>query len=238
MFKGVSCLRGADKKEERSSGPKYSYDKKVERTLRQWERLAERKRFLVHGVSLDKFENGPLSKYPAEEVFKGWDVFSTSLIDLKRIARNRHRDQTKGGDRYTQLFGEVGLLLEVPAQNILGAFPQDVLFPTHFRSKGFAFADAIFNGTSKVGWIKMVDRYNKVLSPDEVAGKTLLHNEVLVVGKLNVKMYFPLTQAIKVVGILYAPRCVGGGLRQMSFERMVLLSRLRQLNPGLDIFIV
>ncbi|ANY85940.1 MULTISPECIES: hypothetical protein [Pseudomonas] len=238
MFEWMSRKSRAEKKAQRSSAPKYSYDKKVERTLQQWERLKDQDRFLVHGVTLDKFERGPLSKRQAEEVLNTWDVFSTSLIDVKRIAQARHHDQKKGGERSTQLFGEVGFILEVPPQNILGTFPQDVMFPTHFRAKDFAFADAIFNGTSKFGWIKMVERYNKVLPPDDVVGKTLLHNEVLVVGKSNVKIYFPLTQAIKVVGVIYAPRYLGGGLRRMSFERLVLLGRLRQLNPALDIIIV
>ncbi|MBF8731440.1 hypothetical protein IRZ59_13460 [Pseudomonas guariconensis] len=238
MFEWMSRMCRTEKNVQRSSGPKYSYDKKIERTLQQWERLADQKRFLVHGVSLEKFENGPLSKRQAEEVLNSWDVFSTSLVDIKRISQYRHRDQKRGRARSTQLFGEVGFLLEVPPQNILGTFPHDVLFPTHVSAENFAFADAIFNGTSKFGWIKMVERYNKIMPPDDVIGKTLLHNEVLVVGKSNVKIYFPLTEAIKVLGIIYAPRYLGGGLRKMSFERLVLLNRLRQLNAGLDIIIV
>ncbi len=219
------------------SYPKYSTDKSVEHALCQWERLSEQNRFLVHAFDIEKFERGDLSKRRAEEVFKTWDVFSTSLVDPQRIFRLRHRCQKIGAAVSTQVFGEVGLILDVPAQNILGTFPEDVMFPTHLPAQDYKFADAILNGISKLYSLKLVKKYNKVVSPDAIVGRTMFHNEVLVVGKPNVKIHFKMTQPVKVRGIIYAPKCKGADNDRgaASFKRLKLIARLRQLNPGLGI---
>ena len=217
--------------------PKYSYDKSAEHALGQWERLAEQNRFLVHAFDLDKFERGDLSKRRAEDVFKSWDVFSTSLVDSLRVFRYRRRYKNTGSAIPTQVFGELGFILEVPPQNILGTFPEDVMFPTHLPSKDFKFADAILNGVSKLFSQRLVEKYNKVVPPSDIIGRTAFHNEVLVVGKPNVNIYCTMTQPIRVRGILYAPKfeVAENNRDRSSFERLDFISRLRQLNPGLGV---
>lgn len=82
-----------------------------------------------------------------------------------------------------------------------------------------------------------MEKYNKAVPPSDIIGRTAFHNEVLVVGKSNVNIYCTMTQPIRVRGILYAPKFeVAENDRDRSnFERLVFISRLRQLNPGLGV---
>lgn len=82
----------------------------------------------------------------------------------------------------------------------------------------------------------LVEKYNKVVPPSDIIGRTAFHNEVLVVGKSNVNIYCTMTQPIRVRGMLYASKYeVAENDRDRSSFELDFISHLRQLNPGLGV---
>lgn len=168
----------------------------------------------------NKFEQSELVNKPAKDVFANWDVFSASLIDM------RHKPaQIINKPRNTHLFAEIGIVLNVPMQNILGTHASDVSFPNHIGTEnelGFvrgtsrvdpsALSRAIFSGTRKpvqqAKYGSVQGGHNQIMSPTELISKTLGWNEVLIVGRPGVNIYqgLPATGNITAQGIIVAAK--------------------------------
>lgn len=232
----------------------YSTNSKTEKNLSKWEDLSSQGFALVHTMSKAKFNNSDLSKKKAEDVFKSWDIISTSLINLPNISSQRdfYHSQYgayRSGPVTTNMFYEVGFILEVPPQNILGTHCKDVWFPNHigadrqrhdpnFFQKGYQLADRVFSGIDKQGRRMAPKGYNVIEPPQKIWDKTgTRHNEILVVGREGVSMHFRPTGRIKVKEVIFAPKKQRSGvfkvLESDEFEKFA--SILRILNPGIRI---
>lgn len=213
--------------------PRYSLDATLNNTLGAWENIAERGFYLVHALTLEKFEDGDLSKMKAEDALKRWDVFSTSLIAVKKTPTGLNGLGEPGWG--TQLACGVGLLLEVPPQNILGAFRKDVWFPTHAPTTNYEFSKRILSGKGKAGF-RVKGGYNQILPPESLVHKGDPYNEVLVVGRPGTRVHFAQTGETKVVGIIYSQHSqMGNGFELANWN---LIHKLQSRNPGLEVEVV
>jgi hypothetical protein len=229
---------------------KFSRDSKIEVALSQWGTLTSQGFELVHTFSHANFIKSELSKKSAEEVFKQWDVISTSLISLNSIVfqrqRSNHAIDQNTGPLKTHAFYDLMLVLDVPPQNILGTHDKDVWFPNHvgsdrkqgnsdFLRKGYQLADRIFSGIDKRGRCMAPKGYNVIKKPQEIWNKTgNRHNEILVIGKEGVSMHFTPTKIIKIKEIIYAPKKYfsGGDHDVYKFNNEYCVRMLKNLNPN------
>lgn len=208
--------------------------------------------FLVHTVRDLHLNSSPLLSGRAESIFSNWDMISTSLVD---------------GDHPFSIrthWANVGFILAVPAQNIIGTFEKDVSFPNHAGIdkqtneviNSYALVDSYLNGINKQGkhprygrpqvnergqsFYQEKNTYRRVVSPEELLRHqcTSLHNEVLVVGRSHIRTHetLPATQPVNVVG-LYAS-FVGGRYKGKERDKEAAhrtIEQLLQLNPSLPV---
>lgn len=181
--------------------------------LEKWRHLDKTNMILVHSINPQYFKTTEFMQSTAENVFRKWDVISASLITYGVIYGG-----SNGRDKYTGMYGEVGFVLDVPPQNILGTHHKDVYFPTHIGTKMYGksldpwrasknpwkLADSIFSGKGKGvaftpdiimgkgAWPCNENKsYNVIETPQDILFKSNRtgHNEILIVGKPNVSLY-------------------------------------------------
>lgn len=147
------------------------------------------------------------------------------------------------------MFYEVGFVLDVPPQNILGTHCKNVWFPNHigadrkknrpdFFRKGYQLADRIFSGMDKQGRHMAPKGYNVIKSPRKIWDNTSeRYNEILLVGRKGVSMHFKPTGKIKVKEIIVAPRYHSPTRYMECYARTEaeFLKMLAVLNPGIDV---
>lgn len=191
--------------------------------LEAWDRflrppLAKHK--IIHGISClgsatGMNSNSPFLTKKVEDLFACWDVISTSCVDI--IPENNYNRMLTG-------ILDVHLDLQVPKQNILGTFPEDVWFPNFAGMKNnvpngkcidrFALADAVFLGQSKnMSRFKPNTPYNTLEYPKKLIDESYRekkYNEILVIGKPGVRLYddLPPTGRIKLNSISLTPTSV------------------------------
>ncbi|MRT15280.1 hypothetical protein GJV07_23925 [Enterobacteriaceae bacterium RIT711] len=213
--------------------------------LEQWRNIGNTNMLLVHCIRLDYvWSSTQLTKFKAENVFRTWDVISTSLINSRVV--DSHTELRK----HTGMFSKLGLVLDVPPQNILGTHCRDVFFPSHIgtenrekKKNSWKLADAIFSGVGKKGgkknWpINEGKSYNVIESPFDILSKANFksYNEILVIGKPGVSLYpgYPPTQEVKVTGIIVDKNNTrSGGLHSYYLNEGI--RDLSRLNPGLRV---
>lgn len=218
--------------------PAYSCDKKVEKNLQKWGRISEMGLCLVHAVGEHALPDSKLFQGPAQSILSGWDVISTSLIHRRRLwaqvqIRNPNPKIARLPKKAARMYANVALILQVPPENILGTFPEDVLFPTHASAKNYEFANAILGDRSAAHPLHG-GAYTKIESPRTIMEKTGMglgkYNEILIVTRPNVRVHFSETKKVEVKGIIYTPGRFG-----FSPEDAEILQRLRELNPDLPV---
>ena len=178
--------------------------------LQSWAVLPER-HVLVHTFEL---QESPFCRQDAASLFNSWDVFSTSLVDLNDIKKF-----TTQSSRYTGMYHNIALVLDVPRQNILGTFPRDVAFMNHAGREGghpqgrlidpYELADCIRTGLG-VGGVRCEGGYQQLLTPaalmtqDKAIRREYTHNEILIIGRPGLNLYtgLPATQSIRVTRVL------------------------------------
>lgn len=197
-------------------------------TLQSWSVLPE-DHVLVHTFQLHE---SPFCRQDAASLFNGWDIFSTSLVDLKDIKK-----LTAETSRYTGMYHNVALVLEVPRQNILGTFPRDVNFINHagreyYNPAGavvrpYELVDCIKSGRGK-GKFRCAGGYQQLLTPanlmtqDNLIRKQYSHNEILVIGRPGLNLYagLPPTQNIRVTKVLGVDRTLFPDYSNVHFDLM------------------
>ncbi len=197
--------------------PKYSLDPKIEKQLATWEGLDDRDLFLTHVVTRERFFKSDLCCRRAEYVVEEWDVFSTTVASYK--------DPTSV--RWTE---GVGLILEVPPQNIIGAFSRHVGVPLHERAHRYQLAHSVKSGISESG-IPVKGGYRKIATPDKLLKRKVTDNEVLVVGRPHAHVHFAETRTIKVRGMVLANQQYL--TKQDAIDNLELLRLLQVRNPHL-----
>lgn len=221
--------------------PKYSFDKHVEKKLRKWERISEMGFCLVHAVGEHALYGSGLFQGRAQEILSGWDVISTSLIRRTRTwtqvnIRSQNPKISRLPMRPMRMYANVALILQVPPENILGTFPEDVYFPTHEPAKDYKFAQAILGDGSTTTHPVMGGAFTKIESPLTIMEKTSRgkpkenYNEILVVTRPHVRVHFSETKKVEVKGIIYTAGSTG-----LSRSDAEVLQRLRELNPDLPV---
>jgi hypothetical protein len=224
------------------------FDNSNEKILKKWgdvysctKNLTPHALMLIHTVRHvhTQANRSPLLNQDAESAFNSWDVISTSLIEYRsKYIRSQ--------------WANVGLLLAVPPQNIIGTFTEDVSFQNHAGIKennSFALAENYFNGIPKnFAGKKGKERFNYIrehllpnksyahITTPEHLIKNRVHNkynEVLVVGKSNVNIHagFPPTGHITVCGIYHLTKF--GNKADPDDEKLV--GQLKILNPDLPV---
>ncbi|AEX50977.1 hypothetical protein [Rahnella aquatilis] len=197
-------------------------------TLQSWAVLPEN-HVLVHTFQL---HISPFCHQNAASLLNSWDIFSASLIDLKDI-----KPLTSATSRYTGMFHNVALVLEVPRQNILGTFPHDVWFINHAGRKDYSptgpvirpyeLVDCIRSGRGVENY-KCAGGYQQLLTPtrlmikDKIFRKDHSHNEILVIGKSGLNLYagLPPTQPIRVTKVLAVDKTLFPNHGNVHFDQM------------------
>ncbi|WP_323114836.1 hypothetical protein [Pseudomonas guariconensis] len=210
--------------------PKFSLEPGVNRKLCAWENITARGLGLVHAVTLEKYNMGDFSRMRAADAFRHWDVFSTSLISVNG---KPSRKVKPGWGK--QIAGGVGFLLEVPPQNILGAFRKDVWFPTHANATSYELASRIFSGEGKCGY-KVKGGYKQIALPEALVNVGNPFNEVLVVGRPGVNVHFAQTEEVRVAGIVYSQHSLYAS--ESWYDDWTLIIKLQRLNPDLEVIFV
>jgi hypothetical protein len=222
--------------------PRFSFDEKIERDLTEWGQISNQGLCLVHALG-EHALNGELFKKRAQDVLRGWDVISTSLVTRSRAWRQAQVHVTgnvipRQTEYCNYMYANVGLILKVPPQNILGTHEYDVFFPTHAPAKHYEFASRVLARRTANGKYFNEDRFTKIVSPLELLKKTMEgpsvgYNEILVVTRPNVRVHFSATQEVSVQGIVYS-EC--SSLDDKNEERdRFMLELLCKLNPDLSI---
>ncbi|EBD4391471.1 hypothetical protein CU788_19765 [Salmonella enterica] len=229
--------------------------KKLHATLEKWRNLGEGK-ILVHTLSEEYLRSSKLAEKKAEEVFSSWDVISCSLINVDKLSKKADDLDLRPWEHTrlnTGLFFEIGLILSVPPQNILGTHAHDVWFPNHAGTKNghtSALTDAIFSGKGKRGGEKFWPAakghsYNRILTPKEILSRSdsSQHNEILVIGRKGVNIYpgYSVTGRVRVTGIICASKSrTGHGLFSslQDRENKVKIEKLKNVNGKLDVIYI
>lgn len=227
----------------------FKNEERLRRTLDKWSRLKRSYR-LVHSMSYNYRNGSPLLENRAEDIFKTWDVISTSLVDIDKIS-NKWKDCGWGErSRVSGIYFELAFVLEVQPQNILGTHAHDVWFPNHAgcnRGNSWALADAIFSGRGKPGgekkWPSVKGHgYNKIISPEKLLreSRAYHHNEILIIGKPNIRLYagLPATCAPKVKEIIFVPQRCGNGVSDYNSCKKPFHDQVRRVNPGVKFTIL
>ncbi|EPM5584766.1 hypothetical protein ACTNIE_004359 [Vibrio vulnificus] len=192
----------------------------------------EPKQFLVHTIR-DFKQESPLLSQKAEELLSSWDVVSTSVVETGQHSRSQWAD--------------VGLILAAPAQNIISTSPHDVQFQNHAGNEvgkpqnTYALTESYFKGQGKQGYTPEGGTYAKVDAPRSVIDSTNgKYNEVLVVGKPNIRTYegYNATKNVKVCGIYCHQMLNENKAKNLSnYEKNnQLIEKLLIANPGLTVF--
>ncbi|SUY92714.1 Uncharacterised protein [Buttiauxella agrestis] len=208
---------------------------------------------LIHTIpSYTRFD-GPLFRQCAEDVLNTWDVISTSLIDINKI--RRVSTDLKGTiRRQNAMFYEIGFVLDVPCQNIIGTFKNDVYFPNHAGRENASPVGKVINSAALFEHISSGERklksngerlppvvggYNQISSPMEILNSTnnYKHNEILVIGKSGVNIYkgLPATDRIEVIAIVISPKVIPRNHSEnVEFKRRwnIIKNNLAGLNPN------
>ncbi|WP_337157515.1 hypothetical protein [Pseudomonas putida] len=247
VVRRLNCLSVAESKAAFSStrasfSPRFSFDEKIERDLTEWEHISRYGMCLVHALAEHALQ-GELFKKRAQDVLRGWDVISTSLVTRSRIVRQAQVHATDNRsfrpvEHCNYMYANVGLILKVPPQNILGTHEYDVFFPTHAPAKHYEFASRVLARRTASGKFFKEDRFTKIESPIDILNKTLDgpcvgYNEILVVTRPNVRVHFSATQEVSVQGIVYSECASLDDKNAVRDEFM--LERLCKLNPGLSV---
>ncbi|HCJ98502.1 MAG TPA: hypothetical protein DHV72_00525 [Serratia grimesii] len=176
----------------------------------EWQTLNNRGLYIYHSV---RDINSKLLDERAEGILSKWDIISTSLV-------NKHRFHG---------VGNVGLILKVPAQNIISTSPKSLHFPNRIglgsaeAEDVWALSDRIASGVNLAGTC-LASSFRFLLNPETIMAKTQDYNEVLVVGRPGIKLYqdYPHTEKIEVWHI-----CRTGEEYDVD-----IYQRLRLCNPG------
>lgn len=210
---------------------------------------------IVHCINTKYYYSSDFMTCNAENVINRWDVFSGSLITRES---KLSEDQTIS---YTGMYSDLGFVLDVKPQNILGTHNRDVYFDTHIgtakhgrlvdywhNSKdSWKLADSIFSGRGKnlglVGmthdkdaWpIKQGMPYNVIESPRELLLKSnrMKHNEILIIGKPGVSLYhgYPPTQAVKIKALIVNKHIRDENLRRKTHS---VAEKIYEMNPNIE----
>jgi hypothetical protein len=230
-------------------------EKELHAKLDKWRELGDDIK-LIHTIKDDYLKTSELGVKSAESVFNSWDVISCSLISLKKASKIIKSDgeglaSWETTRSATGLFFELGFIMDVPVQNILGTHSHDVWFPNHAGTKNnntWALVDAVISGKGYRGgenkWpSKSGHSYNRIETPEHIMRFTDFsesHNEVLVVGKQNINIYpgYKPTDKIKVSAIVVAQQYQSGHSlfsRGAKDELSKKLHILRKVNPSIKV---
>lgn len=210
---------------------------------REIKKQLNHKLVLVHTIRSSVIGNTELLLKSAEEVMSKWDVISTSLTEINNLNNKRLQ------------WANIGLVLAVPPQNIIGTFPEDISFPNHAgnmpgqRRNSYELADSYFNGISKyhnkpevrarLGKIMPNQTYAELETPENIIMRSTgaKHNEIIVVGKENVNIFSGQepTKNIKVCGIYHYFNGGGRNAKKEFDEDNKLLRKLEKLNPDIPL---
>lgn len=181
---------------------------------------------IVHAIL---FEKSQLLTNSAEKLFDNWDVISTSLVDLGSIIQsakiNKNVASQYNGSMGFNLgnglydYCKIGLVLDVPIQNILGTFDKDAWFPNNVGTDRGKVIDAsllserIFKGEQSLQQINGKPKrenfipggFNQIKNSAELQRHTACYNEVLIIGRPGINIYqgLPATRKIKVKAIYF-----------------------------------
>lgn len=193
-------------------------------------------KLLVHTIR-DFAKQTPLLSKNAESLFSTWDVISSSVIG----AGTFHRTQ----------WADIGLILAVPPQNIIGTFRQDVWFPNHAGNtpgqpkNTYALADSYFQGLNKKGQAIHAGTYAQLSTPEEIIKGTFSnhtgtggYNEILVVGRSSVRTYEGLgaTERVKVCGIYYHQSLKGSNSDLRDRDKNIMIIKKLLANNNIPVF--
>ncbi|MFP2504998.1 hypothetical protein [Buttiauxella gaviniae] len=193
---------------------------------------------------------------PAAMIFRQWDIISTSLVKLDQFAavRRQCNAQLKPPLRHHRITGTYhkwGLVLDVPPQNIVGAFHADVAFRNHY---------GVPNGSDRISMLPAIERngllsqqilgtlptqhqhinrvtkapgFNQISTPQQIldAQTNGRQNEILVMGRPGVQYHNKASKEIKITGIvLFRPS-------NLSDVDVSIVSRLARINNIRDKFV-
>ncbi len=197
---------------------------------------------LIHTLRYMDSNNCPFLSAKAEDIFASWDIISSSLIRIQSSFYDRNQ------------WADVGFLLAVPAQNIIGTFHADAWFPNHAgngatgRKNSYELTESYFQGISKTKNPKRLERLKKIMpeqtyanmyTPDTLINKSdgLSHNEVLIVGKRDVNIYadYPPTSRIKVCAIYFEYTSGQKETIAQYHKNRELIAKLQEMNPELPV---
>ncbi|RBQ34387.1 hypothetical protein C2125_10270 [Rahnella aquatilis] len=217
------------------------------KALKKWDARNKKRQLLIHTVSA-AYGASPLMTQPAREVFKTWDIISSSFIDVDAVLKGFRLGAGLTVRSQSGLFFEAGFILDVPVQNILGTFSGDVWFPNHAGVNNnmvydrFALADNIFAGRSKKKEIIAPGGYNQIQPPEKILKNTNYqwHNEILLIGRPDINTYqgLPPTREIKIAGIFVAPKTIRPdqmATREINEKLYRLVDRMKRCNPGVPV---
>lgn len=189
---------------------------------------------LVHTLRNTVLRAGSdLLQNSAARVMSDWDIISTSVVEVNSHNRTH--------------WGDVGFILAVPPQNIIGTFERDVSFPNHIgnertnRGDTYLLVDHYLKGINKSGRTIAENTYAKLQKPRQIVETTSSPswNEVLVVGRRDINIYqgFGATKPVEVVGI-YVHNSTGKKNSQSENRANEMLAqKLSVLNDDAPIFI-
>lgn len=217
------------------------------KALKKWDARNKKRQLLIHTVSA-AYGSSPLMTQSAGNVFKTWDIISSSFIDVDAVLSGFRLGAGLTVRSQSGLFFEAGFILDVPVQNIMGTFSGDVWFPNHAGVNNgmvhdrFALADNIFAGRSKKKEIIAPGGYNQIQPPEKILKKTNYqwHNEILLIGRPGINTYqgLPPTREIKIAGIFVAPKTIGASshaTKELNVKLYRLVERMKKCNPGVPV---
>lgn len=182
---------------------------------------------LVHTVPSDPLYLRKFLRTPAEQIFKEWDVISTSLFHFRSdfVQRRReaftHLTSPLDHHRITSTYHKWGFVLEVPPQNIIGAYECDIYFYNHLGTPNDLHYQSNLSALENNGLLsknilgtlghrrynnRLTEKpgFNDLKTPRQVLDSQWDYrkNEILVMGRPDVQYHSMASKEIKVTGIV------------------------------------
>lgn len=176
----------------------YSNHTAMQQVLSQWENLDRQGMMLVCPFTSITALCGYELPVIQQWIDRHW-VLSTSLVNPSDIEKQRksYRRMNRDGHLFSGMPEELGIVLDVPPQNILRAAAAPMMTRTRINQQKFILANNGLFSVEGPDITSQTDASFNVVTPKTLMKSTRWqHNEVLIMGKPNQHVHGVVTQRV------------------------------------------
>ncbi|MDR0208685.1 MAG: hypothetical protein LBJ33_05910 [Pseudomonas putida] len=176
----------------------YADSPAMQHILSQWENIDRQGMMLVCPFTAITALCGYELPVIQQWIDRHW-VLSTSLVNLRSIEKQRkcYRGLKRDGHLFSGMPEELGIVLDVPPQNILRAVAAPMRGRSRIDQQKFTLSDNEFFSVDRSGIPSQAGADANVVTPQTLMKATRWqHNEILVMGRTNQNVHGVFTERV------------------------------------------